>query len=70
MTKPIRYKGWKMPIRYKSAEEVIEGKRAADAERLRQLENFKRNIESGIVFDLDIDKDLMEILLNWNVKDL
>ena len=58
------------PIRYKSAEQVINEKRAADAERLRQLENFKRNIESGIVFDLDIPEELMKILLTYNVDQL
>ena len=58
------------PIRYKTAEEAINEKRAADAERLRQLENFKRNIESGIVFDLDIPDELMKILLTYNVDEL
>ena len=58
------------PIKYKTAEQVINEKRAADAERLRQLENFKRNIESGIVFDLNIPKELMTILLTYNVEDL
>ena len=58
------------PIKYKTAEEVIKEKRAADAERLRQLENFKRNIESGVVFDLNIPEELMTILLTYNVEDL
>ena len=56
------------PVKHKTVEQVIKEK--ADAERLRQLENFKRNIESGIVFDLDIDKDLMKILLNYDVDQL
>lgn len=56
------------PIRYKTCEEVIDEKMAADAEELRQLRNLKRNIESGIVFEMS--EDLMQILLNWNVKDL
>ena len=58
------------PIKYKTAEEVINEKRAADAERLRQLENFKRNIESGIVFNLNITDELMEILMTYNVDQL
>ena len=58
------------PIKYKTAEQVINEKRAADAERLRQLENFKRNIESGIVFDLNIPDELMKILMTYETKDL
>ena len=54
--------------KHKTVEQVIKEK--TDAERLRQLENFKRNIESGVVFDLDIDKDLMEILMTYNVDQL
>ena len=54
--------------KYKTVEQVIKEK--ADAERLRQLENFKRNIESGIVFDLDIPKELMHILLTYDVDQL
>jgi len=56
------------PIRYKTCEEVIDEKMAADAEELRQLRNLKRNIESGIVFY--VSPGLMDILLNWDVKDL
>ena len=58
------------PVKYKTAEEVIKEKREADAERLRQLENFKRNIESGIVFNLNIPDELMTILLTYETKDL
>ena len=56
------------PVKYKTVEEVIKEK--SDAERLRQLENFKRNIESGIVFDIEIDEKLMDILLNYDVDQL
>ena len=56
------------PIRYKSAEEVINEKRAADAEELRQLRNLKRNLESEIV--MDMSKDLLNILMTYETKDL
>ena len=56
------------PVKYKTAEEVVEEKRAADVEELRQLRNLKRNIDSGIVFE--ISEDLMNILLTYNVEDL
>ena len=62
MTKPTKYKT------YKTAEEVIEEKRAADAEELRQLRNLKRNLESDIVFE--ISEDLMHILLTYDVDQL
>ena len=56
------------PVKHKTVEEVIKEK--ANAERLRQLENFKRNIESGIVFNLNIPDELMEILITYNVDQL
>ena len=56
------------PIRYKTAEEVIKEKREADAEELRQLRNLKRNLESGIV--MDIEPKLMHILLTYDVDEL
>ena len=56
------------PVKHKKVEQVIKEK--ADAERLRQLENFKRNIESGIVFNLNITPELMHILLTYETKDL
>ena len=56
------------PIRYKTVEEVINEKRAADAEELRQLRNLKRNLESGIV--MDIEPKLMHILLTYDVDQL
>ena len=56
------------PIRYKTAEEVINEKRAADAEELRQLRNLKRNLESEVV--MDMSEELLNILLNYNVEDL
>ena len=56
------------PVRYKTVEEVINEKRAAEAEELRQLRNLKRNLESGIV--MDISKHLMKILLTYETKDL
>ena len=49
------------PIRYKTAEEVINEKRAADAEELRQLRNLKRNLESEIVFEITSEiRDVLE----------
>ncbi len=54
--------------KYKTVEQVIKEK--ADAEELRQLRNFKRNIESGIVFNLNITDELMHILLTYDVDQL
>ncbi len=54
--------------KYKTVETVIKEK--ADAEELRQLRNFKRNIESGIVFDINITPGLMKILMTYETKDL
>ena len=56
------------PIRYKTAEEVINEKRKADAEELRQLRNLKRNLESEIV--MDMSEDLLNILMTYNAEDL
>ena len=56
------------PVKYKTVEEVINEKRAADAEELRQLRNLKRNLESGIV--MDIEPKLMHILLTYDVDQL
>ena len=56
------------PVKYKTAEQVIKEK--ADAEELRQLRNLKRNLESGIVFNLNITPELMHILLTYETKDL
>ena len=54
--------------KHKTVEEVINEKRAADAEELRQLRNLKRNLESGVVFDMS--EDLLNILMTWDLKDL
>ena len=43
-----------------TVEQVI--KRRADFEELRQLRNLKRNLETGIVFD--ISPELWKVLLN------
>ena len=56
------------PIRYKPVEEVINEKRAADAEELRQLRNLKRNLESEIV--MDMSEDLLNILMTYETKNL
>jgi len=53
-------------MKHKTAEQVIREK--AEREELRQLRNLKRNLESGIVFD--ISDDLLNILLTYDVKDL
>jgi len=50
----------------KTVEEWIHAKEVH--EELRRLRNFKRNVLSNIVFDID-DK-LLEILETWDVKDL
>ena len=54
------------PVKYKTVEQVIKEK--ADAEELRQLRNLKRNLDSGIV--MDIEPKLMHILLTYETKDL
>jgi len=51
---------------YKTVEEFIHEK--AEREELRRLRNFKRNVLSNIVFDID-DK-LLEILETYETKDL
>jgi hypothetical protein len=54
------------PIKYKTVEEWIHAKEAH--EELRRLRNFKRNILSGIVFN--ISDELLEILETYETKDL
>ena len=54
------------PVKHKKVEQVIKEK--ADAEELRQLRNLKRNLESGIV--MDIEPKLMHILLTYDVDQL
>ena len=56
------------PIKYKTCEQVINEKRAADAEELRQLRNLKRNLKSEIV--MDMSEDLLNILMTYNVDQL
>jgi len=53
-------------VKHKTVEQVIKEK--ADREELKQLRNLKRNLESGIVFD--VSPDLMKILLTYETKDL
>ena len=50
----------------KTAEQAIQ--ETAEREELRRLRNLKRNLESGIVFEVD-DK-LMEILLTYKTEEL
>jgi len=50
----------------KTAEQAIQ--ETAEREELRRLRNLKRNLESGIVFE--VTDDLMEILLSYETKDL
>jgi len=57
-----------MKIRHKKAEQVIKERKEREAEELRRLRNLKRNLESGIVFD--ISDDLLNILLTYDVKNL
>jgi len=54
------------PIKYKTVEEWIHAKEAH--EELRRLRNFRRNVLSNVVFDID-DK-LLEILETYETKDL
>ena len=54
------------PIKYKTVEQWIHAKEAH--EELRRLSNLKRNLESGIVFQ--VSPELMNILLTYDVKNL
>jgi len=55
----------------KTVEEVIKERKAKEeSEELKKLRLFKKNIMSGIVFNLDISPDLLEILETWETKDL
>ena len=54
------------PTECKTVEQVI--KERADAEELKRLRVLKRNLESGIVFD--VSPKLMEILMTAKIEDL
>jgi len=54
------------PIKYKTVEQWIHAKEAH--EELRRLRNFKRNVLSGVVFN--ISDELLEILEDYETKDL
>ncbi len=54
-------------LKYKTVETVIKEK--ADAEELRQLRNLKRNLESGIVFNLT-SKEMAELKRNDGTEEL
>jgi len=55
-------------MKHKTVEKVIKEK--AEAEELKRLQHFKDNIMSGIVFDLDITPELLEILETYETKNL
>ena len=52
------------PVKYKTGEQVIREK----AEELKRLRTLKRNLESGIVFD--VSPNLMKILMTAKTEDL
>ena len=52
--------------KYKTVETVIKEK--AKARELKRLRTLKRNLESGIVFD--VSPKLMEILMTAKIEDL
>jgi hypothetical protein len=54
------------PIKYKTVEEWIHAKEAH--EELKQLRQLKKNLESGIVFE--VSPELMSILLTYKTKEL
>ena len=56
------------PVKYKTADQAIQERETAEREELIRLRNLKRNLESGIVFE--VSDDLMEILLSYETKDL
>ena len=55
-----------MKIKHKTAETII--REHAEFEELRQLRNLKRNLETGIVFD--ISPELWNVLLNKDSSEL
>ena len=55
-----------MKIKHKTVETVI--RERAEFEELRQLRNLKRNLETGIVFD--ISPALWKVLLNTGSSEL
>ena len=56
-------------MKHKTVEQVIKEKaEREEREELRQLRNLKRNLESGIIFD--VSPGLMKILMTYETKDL
>lgn len=53
-------------MKHKTVEQVIKEK--AKHEELKRLRTLKRNLESGIVFD--VSPNLMEILMAAKIEDL
>lgn len=53
-------------MKHKSVEQVIMEK--AEAKELKRLRTLKRNLESGIVFD--VSPKLMKILMTAEIEDL
>jgi hypothetical protein len=53
-------------IKYKTVEEWTHAKEAH--EELKQLRQLKKNLESGIVFE--VSPELMSILLTYKTKEL
>jgi len=56
------------PVKYKTADQAIQERETAEREELIRLRNLKRNLESGIVFE--VSDDLMEILLTYKTSEL
>ncbi len=52
------------PMKHKTVETVIKEK----AKELKRLRTLKRNLESGVVFD--VSPNLMEILMTAKIEDL
>ncbi len=53
-------------MKHKTVEQIIKEK--AEREELKRLRTLKRNLESGIVFDVSLE--LMEILMTAKTEDL
>jgi len=58
----------KKPVKYKTSDQAIQERETVEREELIRLRNLKRNLESGIVFE--VSPELMEILLSYETKDL
>ena len=55
-------------MKYKTPEEIIKENQERERKELMQLRNLKRNLESGIVFD--VSEELMNILLTYKTSEL